>query len=156
MAGYSPQIKIRQLASAKVMIISSSWHLDICNDLVAGARRALEQAAVKTISVQFVPGAFEIPLAAQYAFDAGFDAVVAVGLVLKGETPHFDYVCQGVTKGVIDVSLKCGKPIGYGVLMCNDLDQAIARCGREGSQEDKGFDSAIAVIELLNLKNSNS
>jgi len=154
MTGYSPQIEIRKLASAKVMIISSSWHLDICNDLVAGAKRALEQAAVKTISVQFVPGSFEIPLATQYAFDAGFDAVVAVGLVLKGETPHFDYVCQGVTKGVIDVSLKYGKPIGYGVLMCNNLDQAIARCGREDSQEDKGFDSAIAVIELLNLKNS--
>ncbi|MTA07688.1 MAG: 6,7-dimethyl-8-ribityllumazine synthase, partial [Actinobacteria bacterium] len=95
------------------------------------------------------------PLAAQYAFEAGFDAVVAVGLVLKGETPHFDYVCQGVTQGVIDVSLKYGKPIGYGVLMCNDLDQAIARSGAVGSKEDKGYDSAVAALELLHLRNKN-
>jgi 6,7-dimethyl-8-ribityllumazine synthase len=73
-------------------------------------------------------------------------------LVLKGETPHFDYVCQGVTQGVIDVSLKHSKPIGYGVLMCNDLDQAIDRCGRTTSKEDKGYDSAVAVIELLHLQ----
>jgi 6,7-dimethyl-8-ribityllumazine synthase len=134
------------------MIISAAWHLDICNDLIAGAQRALEQAEVGTVRVQYVPGSFEIPLAAQYAFEAGFDAVVAVGLVLKGETPHFDYVCQGVTQGVIDVSLKYGKPIGYGVLMCNDLDQALARCGRPDSKEDKGYDSAVAALELLRLK----
>ena len=102
--------------------------------------------------MQFVPGSFEIPLAAQYAFEAGFDAVVAVGLVLKGETPHFDYVCQGVTQGVIDVQLKFSKPIGYGVLMCNDLDQAIARAGLPGSKEDKGYDSAVAALELLHLR----
>ena len=152
MAGSSPSIEIKKLPTAKIAIISASWHLDICNDLVAGAKRALEEAEVGTIRVQFVPGSFEIPLASQYAFDAGFDAVVAVGLILKGETPHFDYVCQGVTQGVMDVSLKYGKPIGYGVLMCNDLDQAIARSGRVGSKEDKGYDSAIAVLELLNLK----
>ena len=154
MAGHAPEIGIKPLPNAKVVIISSSWHLDICNDLIAGARRALDTAQVKNIEVQYVPGSFEIPLAAQYAFEKGFDAVVAVGLVLKGETPHFDYVCQGVTQGVIDVSLKYGKPIGYGVLMCDDLDQAIARCGRPHSKEDKGYDSAIAALELLRLKNA--
>ena len=152
MAGHAPEIGIKPLPNAKVAIISSSWHLDICNDLIAGAQRAFAEAQVKTVEVQYVPGSFEIPLAAQYAFEAGFDAVVAVGLVLKGETPHFDYVCQGVTQGVIDVSLKYSKPIGYGVLMCNDLDQAIARCGRAASKEDKGYDSAIAALELLRLK----
>jgi 6,7-dimethyl-8-ribityllumazine synthase len=152
MAGHAPEIGIKPLPKAKVAIISSSWHLDICNDLIAGAQRAFAEAQVKTVEVQYVPGSFEIPLAAQYAFEAGFDAVVAVGLVLKGETPHFDYVCQGVTQGVIDVSLKYSKPIGYGVLMCNDLDQAIARCGRVASKEDKGYDSAIAALELLRLK----
>ena len=153
MAGHAPRIGIAPLPAAKVAIISSSWHLDICNDLIAGAKRALAEANVGTVEVQFVPGSFEIPLAAQYAFDKGFDAVVAVGLVLKGETPHFDYVCQGVTQGVIDVSLKYGKPIGYGVLMTNDVDQAIARSGRSGSKEDKGYDSAIAALELLHLRN---
>ena len=147
-----PKIEIKQLPKAKVMIISSSWHLDICDDLISGAKRALEKASLAEVKVQYVPGSFEIPLAAQFAFEAGFDAVVAVGLVLKGETPHFDYVCQGVTKGVIDVSLKYGKPIGFGVLMCNDLEQAVARSGRAGSKEDKGYDSAVAVIELLHLK----
>ena len=152
MAGHAPTIGIKPLPEAKVAIISSSWHLDICNDLIAGAKRALTQAQVGTVEVQYVPGSFEIPLAAQYAFEAGFDAVVAVGLVLKGETPHFDYVCQGVTQGVIDVSLKHSKPIGYGVLMCNDLNQAIDRCGRATSKEDKGYDSAVAALELLHLQ----
>jgi 6,7-dimethyl-8-ribityllumazine synthase len=155
MTGHAPSIGIKPHPLAKVAIISSSWHLDICNDLIAGAQRAFAQAQVTQVEVQYVPGSFEIPLAAQYAFEAGFDAVVAVGLVLEGETPHFDYVCQGVTQGVIDVSLKYGKPIGYGVLMCNDLGQAIDRCGREGSKEDKGFDSAIAALELLHLRNKN-
>jgi 6,7-dimethyl-8-ribityllumazine synthase len=154
MAGHAPRIGTAPLPQAKVAIISSSWHLDICNDLIAGAKRALAEAQVGIVDVSFVPGSFEIPLAAQYAFDRGFDAVVAVGLVLKGETPHFDYVCQGVTQGVIDVCLKYGKPIGYGVLMCNDLDQAIARSGVAGSTEDKGYDSAVAALELLRLKNA--
>ena len=154
MSGAVPKIEVKQLPKAKVMIISSSWHLDICDELISGAKRALEKASVADIKVQYVPGSFEIPLAAQFAFESGFDAVVAVGLVLKGETPHFDYVCQGVTKGVIDVSLKYGKPIGFGVLMCNDLDQAVARSGRAGSKEDKGYDSAVAVIELLHLKSN--
>ena len=152
MAGHAPTIGIKPLPGAKVAIISSSWHLDICNDLIAGAKRALTEAQVGTVEVQFVPGSFEIPLAAQYAFEAGFDAVVALGLVLKGETPHFNYVCQGVTQGVIDVSIKHSKPIGYGVLMCNDLDQAIDRCGRATSKEDKGYDSAVAALELLHLQ----
>ncbi len=151
MAGHAPEIAVPKAPKAKVAIISSSWHLDICNNLIAGATRALDAAEVAQIETIYVPGSFEIPLAAQKAFEKGFDAVVAVGLVLKGETPHFDYVCQGVTQGVIDVQLKFSKPIGYGVLMCENLDQAIARCGRSGSKEDKGFDSAIAALSLLQL-----
>ena len=151
MAGHAPDISVPQMPNSRFAIISSSWHLDICNDLIAGAQRALIEAKVPEAKVIYVPGSFEIPLAAQKAFEKGYDAVVAVGLVLKGETPHFDYVCQGVTQGVIDVQLKFSKPIGYGVLMCNDLDQAIARSGRPGSKEDKGYDSAIAALKLLEL-----
>jgi 6,7-dimethyl-8-ribityllumazine synthase len=151
MAGHAPDISVPQLPNSRFAIISSSWHLDICNDLIAGAQRALIEAKVPEAKVIYVPGSFEIPLAAQKAFEKGYDAVVAVGLVLKGETPHFDYVCQGVTQGVMDVQLKFSKPIGYGVLMCNDLDQAIARSGRPGSKEDKGYDSAIAALKLLEL-----
>ena len=154
MTGHAPTIEIKPLPFARVAIVSSSWHQDICNDLIAGAQRALSAAQVSRTEVFFVPGSFEIPLASQYALESGFDAVIALGLVLKGETPHFDCVCQGVTQGIMDVSLKYGKPVGYGVLMCNDLDQAIDRCGRANSSEDKGFDSAIAVLELLHLQES--
>jgi 6,7-dimethyl-8-ribityllumazine synthase len=155
MAGNSPQIKVKSLPHVKVAIISSSWHLELCNDLISGAQRALAEALITHIETIYVPGSFEIPLASQIAFEKGFDAVVAVGLVLKGETPHFDYVCQGVTQGILDVSLKFSKPIGFGVLMCDDMAQAIARSGVSGSKEDKGYDSAIAAIELLNLSNKN-
>jgi len=151
MSGSAPELTLPKLPKAKVAIISSSWHLDICNDLIAGAKRALKLAEVTDIETLYVPGSFEIPLAAQKAFEKGFDAVVAVGLVLKGETPHFDYVCQGVTQGAIDVQLKFSKPIGFGVLMCNDLQQAIARSGVAGSTEDKGFDSAVAALKLLDF-----
>ena len=137
MSGNAPQIALPQLPHARVAIISSSWHLDICNDLVAGASRALKDAGITDTTVIYVPGSFEIPLASQIAFEQGYDAVVAVGLVLKGETPHFDYVCQGVTQGILDVSLKFSRPIGS---------------GRPGSIEDKGFDSAVAAIRLLELK----
>ena len=152
MSGNAPEITLPQLPKARVAIISSSWHLDICNDLIAGAQRALKAASISKIEVTYVPGSFEIPLAAQLAFEQGVDAVVAVGLVLEGETPHFDYVCQGVTQGVMDVSLKFSAPIGFGVLMCNTLDQAIARSGRPESIEDKGYDSAVAAIKLLEIK----
>ena len=152
MSGNAPQIALPQLPHARVAIISSSWHLDICNDLIAGASRALKDVGITDTTVIHVPGSFEIPLASQIAFEQGYNAVVAVGLVLKGETPHFDYVCQGVTQGILDVSLKFSRPIGFGVLMCNTLEQAIARSGRPGSIEDKGFDSAVAAIRLLELK----
>jgi 6,7-dimethyl-8-ribityllumazine synthase len=152
MSGNAPEIALPQLPQARVAIISSSWHLDICNDLIAGAQKALAAAAITDVSVSYVPGSFELPLAAQLAFEKGFDAVVAVGLVLEGQTPHFDYVCQGVTQGIMDVSLKFSAPIGFGVLMCNTLDQAIARSGRPGSSEDKGYDSAVAAIKLLEIK----
>ena len=152
MSGNAPEIALPQLPQARVAIISSSWHLDICNDLIAGAQKALSASAITDVTVSYVPGSFELPLAAQIAFEKGFDAVVAVGLVLEGQTPHFDYVCQGVTQGIMDVSLKFSAPIGFGVLMCNTLDQAIARSGRPGSSEDKGFDSAVAAIKLLELK----
>ncbi len=155
MAGHAPEITIKKHPRAKVAIISASWHPEICQSLIDGAKRALEQAEVKKIDVIYVPGSFEIPLAAQHAFENGYSAAVVVGLVLQGETPHFDYVCQGVTQGVMDVQLKWSKPIGFGVLMCNTLEQAIARSGVAGSKEDKGYDSAVAALELLHLRNKN-
>ena len=151
MAGHAPEIGIKPLPNAKVAIISSSWHLDICNDLIAGAQRAFAQAQVKTVEVQYVPGSFEIPLAAQYAFEAGFDAVVAVGLVLKGETPHFDYVCDAATSGLTRVQLDTSVPIGFGLLTVANEKQALDRAGLEGSKEDKGAEAVEAAIMMKRI-----
>jgi 6,7-dimethyl-8-ribityllumazine synthase len=147
MAGSAPEVAVKDLANAKIAIISATWHDDICTDLIAGAQRACDAAKASSTIIR-VPGSFELPLAAQLAFEKGFDAAVVLGVVIQGETPHFDYVCQGVTQGVMDVSLKFSKPIGFGVLTVNTVEQAIARCGRPESFEDKGFDSAVAAIEL--------
>ena len=152
MAGNAPQIAPQPLPNMRVAIISASWHPEICDALIAGARKACELSSIKELSVTYVPGSFELPLAAQHAFEDGFDAVVVVGLVLRGETPHFDYVCQGVTQGVMDVQLKFSKPIGFGVLMCETIKQAEERSGIQGSKEDKGFDAAVAALSLIKFE----
>ena len=150
MAGHSPDINVPQLPHLKAIVITASWHPEICDALVAGALRGFKAAGINNPTVRTVAGSFELPLAAQLAFDEGFDVAVIVGLVLRGQTPHFDYVCQGVTQGVMDVSLSRSKPTGFGVLMCDDLDQATARAGLPGSKEDKGYDSALAALSVIN------
>lgn len=149
MSGVSPSMTIKNLAGRRVGIVSSRWHPEICEALVEGSRRALKEANITDIELRYVAGSFEIPLMAKRMLDQGCDAVIALGLVLRGETPHFDYVCQGVTNGVMEVMLKTGKPIGFGVLMCDSLDQAIARSGVSGSKEDKGYDAAVAALDLI-------
>jgi len=149
MVGQAPQISIPQLPHLRAVVISAAWHPEICDALVFGAVRGFKAAGISNPTVRTVAGSFELPLAAQFAFDEGFDVAVIVGLVLRGETPHFDYVCQGVTQGVMDVSLSRSKPIGFGVLMCDNLDQATARAGLPGSKEDKGYDSALAALSVI-------
>jgi len=148
MSGPAPTFTVAPKTGIKVAIISASWHTDICASLVAGAVKAMDEYSVQ-YEISYVPGAFELPLAAQKSLDAGFNAAVVVGLVMKGETPHFEYVCDGVTQGVMNVQLSRSKPIGFGVLMCTDISQAIARTGGPGSKEDKGYDAAIAALALL-------
>ncbi len=149
MSNAAPTISIPQMPNLKAIIISASWHPEICDALVAGAKRGLAAAGINNPTVKTVAGSFELPLAAQLAFEQGFDIAVVVGLVLRGETPHFDYVCQGVTDGVMQVSLNKSKPIGFGVLMCDQLSQAKDRAGLAGSKEDKGYDSALAALSVL-------
>lgn len=152
MAGVAPEIVLKDMSGFKLSIVSASWHKEICDALVAGAHRALNAAGVSIDPVIYVPGSFELPLAAQYALNAGADAAVVLGVVVRGETPHFDYVCQGVTDGVMQVSLNLNKPIGFGVLTVDDVAQAIARSGVPGSKEDKGFDATVAALDLLRVK----
>jgi len=154
MAGIAPTINLGDMSKFKVAVISASWHREICDALVDGAHRALSQAKIEINPVIYVPGSFELPLAAQFALDAGADAAVVLGVVVRGETPHFDYVCQGVTQGIMNVSLARGKPIGFGVLTVDTVTQAIARSGVAGSSEDKGFDATVAALELLRVKDS--
>jgi len=148
----TPVIAIPKLGNARVAIVSSQWHMEICEALVDGARRACEQAELGEVRVEWVPGSFELPLACAYLLNSGYDAVVALGLVLKGETPHFDFVCDGVTSGLMDLMVTLKKPIGFGVLMCNTLEQAQARAGLPGSIEDKGFEAANAALQMLELE----
>ena len=150
MAGHAPEVKIPQMPHLKAIVITAAWHPDICDALVSGADRGFKESGISNPVVRTAAGSFELPLASQLAFDEGFDVAVIVGLVLRGETPHFDYVCQGVTQGVMDVSLSRSKPIGFGVLMCDNLEQATARAGLPGSKEDKGYDSALAALSVAN------
>lgn len=152
MVGQPPKFKISQLPDMKVAVISARWHREICQAMVAGAQKALVEASVTHVDFAEVAGSFELPLAAKFALDSGADAVIVLGVVVRGETPHFDYVCQGVTDGIMRLSLESGKPIGFGVLTVDTIEQAIARSGVPGSKEDKGYDSAIAALDLLRMK----
>jgi 6,7-dimethyl-8-ribityllumazine synthase len=93
-----------------------------------------------------VPGSFEIPIAASAAIDDDVDAVIALGVIIRGETPHFEYVAQGVTQGLVSLMIESGTPIGFGVLTCDNEKQAIDRAGLPGSKEDKGKEAAYAAI----------
>lgn len=146
----SPELAIPNSAGAKVFVVAASWHEQIMNGLIDGAIRTLSTAEAD-VTVVRVPGTFELSLAAQAAIDAGADAVVALGVVIKGDTPHFDYVCRAVTDGLNRVSLDSGVPIGFGVLTCDNTLQALARAGLEGSEEDKGAEAAQAALQMLQV-----
>jgi 6,7-dimethyl-8-ribityllumazine synthase len=139
-------------AGKKIFVVATSWHPHIMDGLVLGALRELERSGVSSPVVQKVPGAFELPLAAKYAIEAGADAVIALGVVVRGETPHFDYVCSSATDGLTQLQLQSGVPIGFGLLTVDDELQAIARAGLEGSKEDKGAEAVQAALHMLQLK----
>ena len=133
----------------KVVVVAASWHTVVMDGLLAGARRALEAARVDDVTVVRVPGTFELPVAAQVAAQNGADAVVALGVVIRGGTPHFEYVCQGATLGLTDVGIRTGVPVGFGVLTCDNEEQALDRAGLEGSHEDKGAEAAEAAVATV-------
>lgn len=129
-----------------VTVVAASWHEEIMNGLLDGAQRGLDAAGVHQVTVLRVPGSFELPVAALHAARARSDAVVALGVVIRGGTPHFDYVCQAATVGLTEVTVRTGVPVGFGVLTCDDEQQARDRAGLPGSSEDKGFEAAQAAI----------
>jgi 6,7-dimethyl-8-ribityllumazine synthase len=129
----------------RVVVVAAQWHTQVMDGLLAGATRALEAAHVRPTVVR-VPGSFELPVAAAVAARAGADAVVALGVVIRGGTPHFDYVCQAATSGLTDVAVRTGVPVGFGVLTTDDEQQALDRAGLPGSAEDKGAEAAQAAV----------
>jgi 6,7-dimethyl-8-ribityllumazine synthase len=131
----------------RIAIVASSWHQQVMDGLVAGATAACTRAGALSVLYR-VPGTFELPLAAQVAARAGFDAVVALGVVIRGGTPHFEYVCDAATTGLGRVALDTGVPVGFGVLTCDDEAQALDRAGLPGSDEDKGTEAAEAALSL--------
>ncbi len=135
-------------AGLKVVVVAASWHRVVMDGLVAGAGRALAQAHADVTLVR-VPGSFELPVAALHAARSGADAVVALGVVIRGGTPHFDYVCQAATQGLTRVALDTGVPVGFGLLTCDDEAQALDRAGLPGSHEDKGYEAAQAAVATL-------
>lgn len=135
----------------KVSIVCTSWHTQITDGLLAGAQRALRAAGNEDYKVVRVPGAFELPLAAAKAIDAGAEVVIALGVVIQGDTPHFDYVCDAATAGLTRVQLDYKVPIGFGLLTVSNEKQALDRAGLEGSKEDKGAEAVEAAILMKQL-----
>lgn len=150
MAGNAPHIEI-DATGLQVAILVTQWHSEVTNGLLAGAEKALKDAGNDSYEVWQVPGAFELPLAARYAIEQGADAVIALGCVIYGETPHFEYVCRAATDGLTRVQLESGVPIGFGLLTVNDLRQALDRAGLPNSKEDKGREAVEAAISMVRL-----
>ncbi|MDP9845132.1 6,7-dimethyl-8-ribityllumazine synthase [Streptosporangium lutulentum] len=128
-----------------VGIVAARWHEKITDQLVARAVQAVEDSGA-TATVIRVAGSLEIPVVIQ-ALARRCDAVVALGVVIRGETAHFDYVCDSVTSGLTRISLDEETPVGNGVLTCDSLDQALDRSGLPGSHEDKGYEATVAALE---------
>ena len=142
----APDIVVEGAEDLSVAIIASRWHDTVMGGLLDGAQRALREAGVADVTVVRVPGAFELTAAAARLATGGFDALVALGVVIRGGTPHFDYVCQAATLGLTGVVERTGLPIGFGLLTCDDEEQALARAGLPGSVEDKGYEAATAAL----------
>jgi 6,7-dimethyl-8-ribityllumazine synthase len=136
----------------RIAIVASRWNDLIVSRLICGAQDALVRLGAREneLTLVRVPGAFEIPLAAKKAAASGrYDAVICVGAVIRGETPHFEYIAAEVTKGMAVVSLETGVPIAYGIITADTVEQAINRAGVKAG--NKGFEAAMAAVEMANL-----
>jgi 6,7-dimethyl-8-ribityllumazine synthase len=133
-------------AQLRVAVVAAQWHATVMGGLLDGARRALAASGVDDVTEVRVPGAFELPVAAARLAAAGFDAIVALGVVIRGGTPHFEYVCNAATDGLTAVAVRTGVPIGFGVLTCDTDEQALDRAGLPGAKEDKGYEATVAAL----------
>jgi 6,7-dimethyl-8-ribityllumazine synthase len=136
----------------RVGVVAAQWHTEVMDGLVDGARRALAAYSVREVTEVRVPGTFELPVvAAELA--RTHDAVVALGVVVRGGTPHFEYVCSAATDGLSRIAVTTGAAVGFGLLTCDTEEQALDRAGLEGSQEDKGYEAtAAALVTAITLR----
>ncbi len=144
---------LKKCAHLRVGIAAAQWHTEIMDALLEHALKALAEIGIDEPTVVRVPGCFELPVAAHALAKHRYDAIVALGVVVRGGTPHFDYVCSAATDGLTKVAVESGIPVGFGVLTCDDEQQARDRAGLPGSAEDKGREAALsAVATALTLK----
>ncbi|MEH3034235.1 MAG: 6,7-dimethyl-8-ribityllumazine synthase [Aeromicrobium erythreum] len=146
MSGHGAPTLTVDATGARVAVVASSWHDEVMSGLVAGAQRALADAGVEDVTLVRAAGSFELPLVAQGLAKAGFDAVVALGVIIRGGTPHFEYVSSAATDGLARVALDTGVPVGFGLLTCDTEEQALDRAGLPDSAEDKGREAAEAAL----------
>lgn len=143
----APAADVPDAGGLRLAIVGTQWHPDITDALVSSALATAKECGVEDPSVIRVSGALELPVTCQALARAGYHAVVAVGLVLRGGTPHFDYVCDSVTAGLTRVALDEGVPVGNGVLTCDTPEQATDRAGLPASREDKGREATLAALQ---------
>ncbi|MGP3535539.1 6,7-dimethyl-8-ribityllumazine synthase [Microbacterium sp. RD1] len=146
----APEASAVDAAGLRVVVVAGQWHDTITDGLIAGARRTLDASGASWQLVR-VPGAFELAVAAKAALEAGADAVVALGVIIRGGTPHFEYVSAAATDGLTRVALDTGRPVGFGVLTLDDEQQGLDRAGLPGSKEDKGAEAADAALRTALL-----
>jgi 6,7-dimethyl-8-ribityllumazine synthase len=141
-----PETEVPGCEGLRLGVVAARWHGEITDTLLSRALVAAEQAGIEEPTVVRVAGAMELPVIAQ-ALAKHHDAVVALGAVIRGGTPHFEYVCDALTSGLARVALDEATPIGNGVLTCDTEQQALDRAGRPESREDKGFEACVAALE---------
>ena len=150
---YGPEDQPVDCHELRVAVVAARWHEQVMDGLLAGAKRALADYHVEEPSIVRVPGSFELPVVAGALASRGYEAVVALGVVIRGGTPHFEYVCSAATEGLSRVAVDTGVAIGFGLLTCDSEEQALDRAGLDGSQEDKGYEAAsAALVTALTLR----
>ena len=152
MSEFRPSEKIFGILEARVAVIAARWNGEITNGLLSGAIKALTRHGIDQNDIEIfrVPGAFELPLASQRAARTGrFSAVISLGCVIRGDTPHFDYVCSETTRGIGQVSLNENLPVAFGLLTTDNLEQSLERSG--DNSENKGEEAALTVLEMLTM-----
>ena len=130
----------------RVAVVAASWHETVMSGLLDGAERACRDYRVEEPHVVRVPGTFELPVVAAALAGQGYDAIVALGVVIRGGTPHFEYVCSAATDGLTRVAVDFQTALGFGVLTCDTEEQALDRAGLSTSREDKGYEAAAAAL----------